>query len=77
MENDWKKFPKQEEVEQIGNIQIVEITDENREHLLEVALSMYANEPCRICGELITLEDVHGNAVYAGYSLNNKARSST
>jgi hypothetical protein len=71
----WKKLPKQEDVEQIDSVRIVEITDDNRKYLLEMALSMYANEPCRICGKLITLEDVHENAVFAGYSIDNKSRS--
>lgn len=32
-----------------------------------MALSMYAGEPCRICGELITTDGVK-TAVFAGYS---------
>jgi hypothetical protein len=35
---------------------------------------MYANEPCRICGELIEAEEV-GDAVYAGYSKGDKSRA--
>lgn len=38
-----------------------------------IALGMYAGEPCRICGEPITTSDIH-DAVYAGYSADNKAR---
>lgn len=40
----------------------------------ELAVLMYANEPCRICGETITREDVM-TCVFAGYSVNNEARS--
>ena len=61
----FKRLPRHSEVEQIGNMQIVTITDENREHVIEKALSMYENEPCRICGEMITNAR---QAVYAGYS---------
>lgn len=38
------------------------------------ALSMYVNEPCRICRRLITWEDI-SDAVFAGYSADNTARS--
>lgn len=38
------------------------------------ALAFYADEPCRICGELIKRPDLH-DAVYAGYSQDNKARA--
>ena len=37
-----------------------------RDLAVKIALSMYANEPCRICGQTITNQDVK-NAVYAGY----------
>lgn len=33
--------------------------------------SVYENEPCRICGELISKAS---DAVYAGYSIDNKSR---
>ena len=39
-----------------------------------IALGMYAGEPCRICGELITRDDLR-DLVYAGYSADSKARS--
>jgi hypothetical protein len=42
--------------------------------LLDFALSMYASEPCRICGEILSREDVR-TAVFAGYSENNEARA--
>lgn len=37
-------------------------------------LNMYANEPCRICGELITREQVN-DIVFAGYSQDNSSRA--
>jgi hypothetical protein len=44
----------------------------SKDDAVKIALSMYENEPCRICGELIT--DAR-KAVYAGYSADSKARS--
>jgi len=38
----------------------------------KMALSMYEGEPCRVCGQTITDAS---KAVYAGYSLGDKARS--
>lgn len=38
-----------------------------------IALGMYVDEPCRICGERITVEQV-GDAVFAGYSKDNMSR---
>jgi hypothetical protein len=43
--------------------------------ILEILLDMYVDEPCRICGELLTLEDIKNGAVYAGYSSDNIGRS--
>ncbi len=40
----------------------------------ETPLSMYANEPCRICGKLLSSEDVN-DAVFAGYDRSDKSRS--
>lgn len=34
---------------------------------LSIALLMYANEPCRICGRSISVDEVR-DAVFAGYS---------
>jgi len=39
-----------------------------------LALAMYANEPCRICGRIITHADV-GVAVFAGYSEDSASRA--
>lgn len=39
-----------------------------------IALSMYADEPCRICGEMITTDDL-STAVFAGYSIDSRSRS--
>ena len=33
-----------------------------------LAIGMYVGEPCRICGELLTMEDMEDNAVWAGYA---------
>ena len=43
--------------------------------LVDLALSFYAGEPCRICGELLTMEDLNDGAVFAGYSDDNSSRS--
>lgn len=47
---------------------------EDNEVALAVALMMYANEPCRICGRQITVMDVR-TAVFAGYSDIRPARA--
>ena len=39
----------------------------------EWATLMYADEPCRICGRLITEDDLK-EAVFAGYSEDNDGR---
>jgi hypothetical protein len=43
-----------------------------KENAVKLILSMYEDEPCRICGKTITDASL---AVYAGYSKDNKARS--
>lgn len=40
----------------------------------ESALSMYANEPCRICGRILTMDDIKDGAKFAGYSDDNTSR---
>jgi hypothetical protein len=42
--------------------------------LVNIALGMYANEPCRICGKLIEVSDLK-DAVFAGYSQDSTSRS--
>lgn len=39
-----------------------------------IAMLMYTNEPCRICGVLITRADLP-DLVFAGYSKENDARA--
>lgn len=74
----FKKYPKQDEVAEFdignGKVQAIEVTKENREHLVEAAMMMYCDEPCRICGKRIVKSDLD-ELVFAGYSLNNEARS--
>lgn len=77
--NEFQSMPKNEDVTtfDLGNhtAQLVTITPENRKHLARIAASMYANEPCRICGVMLTMDDIDNGAVFAGYSSNNAARS--
>lgn len=73
------KLPRQKDVVTIPlanhDIQVVtEVNYENREYLTQVALSMYTKEPCRICGVLITDQDL-SELVFAGYSKHNQARA--
>ena len=77
--NELQSLPHDHEVKtfDVGNRQLslVEITPENKDALVQVALSMYANEPCRICGGIVTMDDLRNGAVYAGYSVDDTARS--
>lgn len=43
-----------------------------KENAVKMALAMYEGEPCRVCGQTITDAT---DAVYAGYSVGDKARS--
>lgn len=43
--------------------------------ILDIAKSMYTNEPCRICGKNILDKDIDNGAVFAGYSKNCESRS--
>lgn len=43
-----------------------------KEAAAKLALAMYEGEPCRVCGQTITDAT---KAVYAGYSVGDKARS--
>lgn len=54
---------------------VVPLTDENRPAMAEFALSMYADEPCRICRRLLTMADLKDGATFAGYSADGTARA--
>lgn len=45
-----------------------------KQHLLDLAMSLYVGEPCRICGKNITQGDLQ-SIVWAGSSADFKARS--
>lgn len=74
-----QSMPRAEDVTTIPagdhTINVVTVTPENADYLVQVALSMYTNEPCRICGAMLTLDDVNNGAVYAGYSQDSAARA--
>ncbi len=46
-----------------------------REVAFQAALSMYADEPCRICGRPLTMDDLRDGAVFAGYNADNTSRA--
>ena len=50
-------------------VKVVEITDENRDGLVEIALSMYCGEKCKYClHEFTSNADLRErDVVYAGY----------
>lgn len=77
--NELQSMPKDEDVTTVDlgshQVQVVTITPENKKHLVRLAASMYANEPCRICGAMLTMDDINNGAVFAGYSSDNAARS--
>lgn len=50
------------------------INDDTRRTAAKLALSMYANEPCRICRRNIEPADLP-SLVFAGYSRDGKARA--
>lgn len=65
------KLPKHDEVTEIDlggmKVAVVEVTDENRDALVEIAMSMYLGEKCKYCGKQYkTLTDLKGT-VFAGY----------
>ena len=41
---------------------------------VDLALAMYSNEPCRICGRILTIEDIRAGAVWAGYDKESSSR---
>lgn len=45
-----------------------------RELASRIAIRMYADEACRICGQILTVEDL-SDAKFAGYSDDHKSRS--
>lgn len=47
---------------------------ETRKVLDRVALAQYADEPFRVCGEMLTMDDLQ-TAVFAGYSQDNTSRA--
>ena len=62
-----------------GYVHILTTNEDDRmseiNELTGIALSMYVGEPCRICGCLLTVNDVKAGAVFAGYSKDNKSRA--
>ena len=65
------KLPKQEDVTEFeipaGRAAVVRITPENKDAVLEMAMSMYLGEQCKYCLRVFeTLDDLRA-AVYAGY----------
>lgn len=46
---------------------VVDLNSVSKEDAARMALAMYADEPCRICGENIDYEDLDG-LKFAGYS---------
>lgn len=60
----------------MSDIFIVPLHDEDTRKLAaHVALSMYANEPCRICRRLLTMDDLKDGAKFASYSVDGTARA--
>lgn len=43
--------------------------------VVDIALSMYAHEPCRICGRELLMADIKNGAVFAGYNADDTSRS--
>ena len=53
----------------------IQETGKKGKKLIDLPVMMYANEPCRVCGEILTPEDILDDAVFVGYSKGNKSRS--
>jgi hypothetical protein len=51
---------------------IVEITDENKNALLDIALSSYLGERCKYCGKEYTSLEMLKDTVWAGYHKNGR-----
>lgn len=43
--------------------------------ILNLLLFQYAGEPCRICRQLLTVDDIKEGAKFAGYSVDGTARA--
>ena len=41
---------------------------------IDIALRIYTDEPCRICGIILTDEDIKAGAIWAGYDKDSKSR---
>ena len=50
----------------VAVVDMAHATPEERDEVAAFALAMYANEPCRICRRLITLDETR-NLVFTGY----------
>lgn len=64
-------MPREEDVSEFDDgeaqVKIITITNENKDYLARVALSMYLGERCKFCLRVFeTLDDLK-DAVYAGY----------
>lgn len=53
----------------------VDTISTDRDAAFQMIIGMYADEPCRICGSLITREDISHGAVFVGYSNKFPGRS--
>lgn len=59
----------------MSDILVVPLNDDSaRKVAFGFALGMYADEPCRICRRLLTMDDLKDGAKFAGYSVDEKAR---
>lgn len=53
-----------------------DLSDDNVQRAArDLAIAAYANEPCRICGRMLTVDDIQQNAVFAGYAKDAPSRS--
>lgn len=55
------------EARKVAVVDLTKATDEQRSAVADMALRMYANEPCRICRRMITVEEING-IVFTGYT---------
>lgn len=77
MDEEVNGLPESEDVSGIGaggaHVAVVRLTPENRQAAFEMAISMYI-EPCRICGEMLTRQDLN-TAVWAGWGSRDDGKS--